>query len=58
MGAAMKRVAITGASGGVGSFAVQIAKAWGAHRTTVTRWLDYACRAARARALACAITSG
>jgi NADPH:quinone reductase-like Zn-dependent oxidoreductase len=32
-----QRIAITGASGGVGSFAVQIAKAWGAHVTAVCR---------------------
>jgi NADPH:quinone reductase-like Zn-dependent oxidoreductase len=32
-----QRVAITGATGGVGSFAVQIAKAWGAHVTAVCR---------------------
>jgi NADPH:quinone reductase-like Zn-dependent oxidoreductase len=31
------RIAITGATGGVGSFAVQIAKAWGAHVTAVCR---------------------
>ena len=32
-----QRIAITGATGGVGSFAVQIAKAWGAHVTAVCR---------------------
>ena len=34
---ARQRIAITGATGGVGSFAVQIAKAWGAHVTAVCR---------------------
>lgn len=32
-----QRIAITGATGGVGSFAVQIAKAWGSHVTAVCR---------------------
>jgi NADPH:quinone reductase-like Zn-dependent oxidoreductase len=32
-----QRIAITGATGGVGTFAVQIAKAWGAHVTAVCR---------------------
>jgi NADPH:quinone reductase-like Zn-dependent oxidoreductase len=32
-----QRIAITGATGGVGSFAVQIAKAYGAHVTAVCR---------------------
>jgi NADPH:quinone reductase-like Zn-dependent oxidoreductase len=32
-----QRIAITGATGGVGSLAVQIAKAWGAHVTAVCR---------------------
>ena len=32
-----QRIAITGATGGVGSFAVQIAKAWGAEVTAVCR---------------------
>lgn len=32
-----QRIAITGATGGVGSFAVQIAKAYGAHATAVCR---------------------
>ncbi len=32
-----QRIAITGATGGVGSIAVQIAKAWGAHVTAVCR---------------------
>jgi NADPH:quinone reductase-like Zn-dependent oxidoreductase len=32
-----RRIAITGATGGVGSFAVQIAKAYGAHVTAVCR---------------------
>jgi NADPH:quinone reductase-like Zn-dependent oxidoreductase len=37
-----QRIAITGATGGVGSFAVQIAKAWGADVTAVSRNVELA----------------